>query len=197
MTMMSDSTGTEVTDLDDLPGRTTEVLPVIETTSLHEALGRVGDAPQHRPAVAPGDDFVQMACPGCGVGYSGPRPTRNSARSFCVGCDYPLFLVVAPKPAPVEESALGKRRLPGVDGKDQLGGMPCPSCAEPNLPNPEGACTRCGEALFPEPAVEPESVAIPLVDVISVYRSHYWWIISTVTLGVLLAATSTALYWVW
>jgi hypothetical protein len=170
----------------------------LNTTSLHEALSRPGDAPPERPAPAPVvEDIIRMDCPGCGAAYVGPRPTRTSARSFCASCDYPLFLSVAPQPPAAAETDLGKRRLPGVDGKDRLGAIPCPSCAEPNMPDPHGQCIRCGAVLFPEPLPEPEPEALPEVDAIVVYRSNYWWIIATATLSVLLAATAGALYWTW
>lgn len=185
MTIMSDNT------------ETTREQTVLPPTSLHEALNRSGAAEPTRPhALASADDVVQMDCPGCGGAYVGPRPSRTSARSFCASCDYPLFLAVAPEAPPAAETDLGKRRLPGVDGKDRLGAVPCPICAEPNMPDPDGACLRCGATLFPEP-VEPVFEPLPEVDAIVVYRSNYWWIIATATLAVLLAATAGALFWVW
>ena len=169
---------------------------VVPPTSLHEALNRPGLAEPVRPEPTAVDDVVRMDCPGCGAAYVGPRPSRTSARSFCSSCDYPLFLSVAPAAPPAAETDLGKRRLPGVDGKDRLGAVPCPACAEPNMPDPDGACLRCGATLFPEPD-EPVFEPLPEVDAIVVYRSNYWWIIATVTLSVLLAATAGALFWVW
>jgi hypothetical protein len=187
---------------------TTAVASAAPTSSLHEALSGREDGSSPRPAPLPQSqsrpqsqsqttEIVAIDCPGCGVRYVGPRPSRSSARSFCTSCDYPLFLAIAPAPPPEGESDLGKRRAPGVDGKDRLGAMPCPECSEPNMPDPNGSCLRCGAVLFPEPIPEPESAPLPEVDVVVVYRSNYWWVIATATLSILLAATAAALYWIW
>jgi hypothetical protein len=166
--------------------------------SLQDALGqdrRSSSWHDYSVASERTDDWVEIDCPGCGVSYAGARPTRQSAQSFCAGCDYPLFLAAPPPPPPAPESDFAHRRLPGVDGKDLLGAVQCPHCAEPNRPD-QAQCLRCGGGLvLIDPLPSPLPTPPPIVTV--VYRRPIWWMIATATVSVLLAACAVALYWVW
>lgn len=112
-------------------------------------------------AVAPAT--TTLVCPGCGK----PRTvtlSRRAAQDFCPDpkCDYPLFWAR-------REDAVGgpdgdvdsaRRRSPGTSGADRLVSVPCPACAELNVPGEEW-CLRCGAEMTPPPPPLPAPVPMP------------------------------------
>ncbi len=122
-------------------------------------------------------------CPGCGEPCRLPTARRASATAFCPSCDYPLFLAVAaePPPTPLDDSA--RRRLPGVDGRDALGALPCPTCNEPNPPDPTAECLRCGADLTPAPP-PPAAPPPPEPEIVVVREIDRRWQIATIVVVV-------------
>lgn len=115
------------------------------------------------PTTAPAPATTTLLCPGC----SKPRTvtlSRREAQDFCPDpeCDYPLFW------ARREDAAGGvdgdvdgsRRRSPGTSGADRLVSVPCPACAELNVPGEEW-CLRCGADMSPPPPPLPVPVRQP------------------------------------
>jgi hypothetical protein len=135
--------------------------------TLREALGELPEnvlAPADlHPFLPP--DAQRFGCGGCQASWVGRGIRPNSAAAFCPACDYPLFFGTRPAAAPRSETRSAQRRLPGVEGRDALGRVVCRSCGEPNPPDEQALCLRCGAYLTPP---KPETVHVEVVREISV-----------------------------
>ncbi len=100
----------------------------------------------------------QVACPECGQPAMVTLNRRQSA-DFCVRCDFPLFWT--PSDLLLADGGTGDslRRLPGAEGRQQLGSATCPTCAELNLITAE-ICVRCG-GLMRLPLAAPVAAPAP------------------------------------
>lgn len=109
--------------------------------------------------VAPSEVIV---CPECGT----PSPvalSRRDAHDFCPVCDYPLFWArPQDRVGDVQDGVDDARwRSPGTSGALLLATVPCPACAELNLPSAR-VCVRCGADMTPPPPAVPAPVPMPV-----------------------------------
>lgn len=154
--------------------------------------GLLVPASEH-PALGIGEH--RYDCPGCAASWVGRGIKRASAASFCPTCDFPLFLSVPPPAPPARSTEDAQRRLPGVDGRDQLGAASCRQCGEPNPPDPTASCLRCGSALTPPPAAPaPQVIREVVTETVVVKVPSRGWMIATALLTVLLLIMSVALW---
>ena len=104
---------------------------------------------------------ASLACPECGT-LTEVTLSRRDATDFCPACDYPMFWA---RPSDVTGSASvtgddARRRSPGASGESALATVPCPHCAELNLPG-AWLCVRCDGSMIPEPPPPPPPVLMP------------------------------------
>lgn len=151
-----DGDGPHVGPGDDLDGAQPPSVPVRVSV-------RGGAVPTSAPAPA----TVTILCPRCS------RPStvtlsRRDATAFCDTkrdgrtCDYPLFWA-RPQDAvgaPDGDVEPARRRSPGTAGADRLVSVPCPACAELNVPG-DAWCLRCGAEMTPPPPALPVPVPLP------------------------------------
>lgn len=120
---------------------------------------RAGAVPTDAPAPA----TTTLVCPACST-VATVTLSRRDAHDFCPNpkCDYPLFWAR-------REDAVGgpdgdvegaRRRSPGTAGAERLVSVPCPACAELNVPG-EAWCLRCGADMTPPPPPLPVPVPLP------------------------------------
>lgn len=115
------------------------------------------------PTSAPAPATTTLVCPGCGTART-VTLSRRAAQDFCPdpACDYPLFWarredVVGGPDGDVDAA---RRRSPGTSGADLVVSVPCPACAELNVPG-ETWCVRCGAEMTPPPPPLPAPVPLP------------------------------------
>lgn len=181
-------------DLDAIAAAAGDLAPVSD-------LAQAGDVTGTDPADVWAADVVCVLvdCPGCGATREVPKVRRASAAAFCPTCDYPLFLAVPAVAPPEPEDDSARRRLPGVDGRDALGAMPCPNCGEPNPPDPAAECLRCGALLTP-PTPPPTPPPPPEPEIVVIREVDRRWQIVAIVLAVLWLATVIGLgigIWQW
>lgn len=173
--------------------------------SLADALSGVPDATEPLPegvlvpfAEHPVLDHGEQRydCPGCATAWVGRGIRRASAASFCPACDFPLFLSTPPTPPPARPTDEAQRRLPGVDGRDQLGATGCPACGEPNPPDPDADCLRCGAALTPPPPpqVVREVVREVVTETVVVKERSIAWMVASAVLGLVVLTLAVVLW---
>ena len=141
----------------------------------------------------------RLDCPSCGaawLAHGGPAPSaRTSAAAFCPDCDFPLFWAAAGAEANRRAHDASRRRFPGVDGREALASLACRNCGEPNPPDPQASCLRCGVALTPPPPPPPPPPEPETVYVV-VPVSQRRWKIATAVVSALLFLTIADLWWV-
>jgi predicted RNA-binding Zn-ribbon protein involved in translation (DUF1610 family) len=172
---------------------TVTVATVITTVGPEPLAAGTLVAADERPVLAAGE--VHMDCPGCGAAWVGQPVRRASASAFCPTCDFPLFLANAalpPPPSAATESA--RQRLPGVEGREQLGRLACWNCNEPNLPDPTMGCVRCHVLLTPPPPPPaPEIIVVTETQTIVQVELDRRWMWVSAALGAVLLITLTVL----
>lgn len=144
------------------------------------------------PAAAPAPAEVTIVCPECGTA-SAVSLARRDADDFCPTCDYPLFWArpqdrtVAAQDGPDD----ARRRSPGASGALLLATVPCPVCAELNLPSAV-VCIRCGADMVPPPPPVPVPLPAPqpvvVVPVVAPreqpkVRFPWWWYLAMAAIG--------------
>jgi hypothetical protein len=140
-------------------------------------------------STAPGRE---VTCPECGT-VARVAVNRRESHDFCATCDFPLFwtpnAVVLGDPDLRAQASL--RRLPGTAGRQSVGSLACPSCAEAN-PITNVLCLRCGADLHPvaaPPPPAPEPLRLPEPEPVPEPEPSRWWlwVLATVTLFLLVA----------
>lgn len=113
------------------------------------------------PTSAPAPATTTLVCPGCSVPAT-VTLSRRDADDFCPRCDYPLFWARREDAVggPDGDVEAARRRSPGTAGADRLVSVPCPACAELNVPGEEW-CQRCGADMTPPPPPLPVPVPLP------------------------------------
>lgn len=177
------------------PDPDTQVLTEADLAAVRAATDKPGErqtVPQ--PVAVDGDSLETVTCPDCGTVRT-IRLARREAEAFCAECDYPLFWARGTRVAegPAGSSAAARRRLPGAQGATQLATLPCPACAERNLPGAEH-CIRCTSPMVlppppaPVPAPAPEPVVAPAApEPEPEGRRFPWWVLvvlASVAVGV-------------
>lgn len=148
------------------------------------------------PAVVAASSEV-IVCPECGT----PSPvtlSHRDARDFCPRCDYPLFWARPQDRAGDEQDGAddARWRSPGASGALLLATVPCPACAELNLPSAV-TCIRCGADMTPPPPPPPVPVPMPVPVVVAPpppppaprVRFPWWWYLA-------MLAVAGAAWWV-
>lgn len=133
------------------------------------------------------DGVVRIECPRCHTVWQG-NDLRPHAAWFCAQCQFPLFWVNAGIRAGESTTDAAIARFPGTAGRTALSAIDCPTCGEPNPPDPTANCLRCGNPLtLPEAAPPPPQpmqivVSAPVVQP----RRRIWpWIVATGSLALI------------
>ncbi len=135
------------------------------------------------------------SCQNCGTLVAAPKPsTKVTAASFGPTCDFPLFGAAEAEAAKRRPDPSVRRRHPGVEGREALGSYRCRECGEPNPPDPEACCIRCGAALTPPPLPAPPP---PPPDPVTIFvtRPYRRWKIAALLLAASTAGTTGGLVW--
>jgi hypothetical protein len=170
----------------------TAVLPAVFEVALPDA-PRPDDPPVTTDSSGSPAARVLVSCPECGSSAM-VQPNRREAADFCVKCDYPLFWVQTDVVVtdPYGSSDESTRRLPGALGRVLVASVPCPHCAEPNLPTAT-VCIRCGLGMTllppPVPVAPPPAPVAVLEPAPVVYdEPNRWWLWVLAIVTVLLVA---------
>lgn len=162
--------------------------------------GGPDDAALARPTSS-GSGVVALACPECGT-MATVTLGRRDAQDFCRSCDFPMFWARPERPTGGSDEVGddARRRLPGASGTTTLATVPCPHCAELNLPG-AWLCVRCEGSMVPEPPPpppplpmpEPVLVPEPVPEPEPAEPFPLWWLLGMLAIGAAAWTLSTLL----